>query len=134
MIEQGRGDIVLTASVSGREIYVGEPIFIASKWGLVGFGHAVRKEVAPHGIRVTLIEPGMVDTPLTRLNPSLRPLLEAAEPLQPEDVARAIVYACTQPPHVVVSELTIRPQRQPDLVSVHPAPKVSAETTAGEMS
>ena len=120
MMGQGAGDIVLMASVSGREIYVGEPIYIASKWGLVGFGHALRKEVARFGIRVTLIEPGMVDTPLTRLNPAIRPLLEAAEPLQPEDVARAIVYACTQPPHVVISELTIRPQRQPDLVAVGP--------------
>jgi NADP-dependent 3-hydroxy acid dehydrogenase YdfG len=118
MIAQGSGDVVLTASVSGRESYVGEPIYIASKWGLVGFGHALRKEVAPLGVRVTILEPGLVDTPLTRLNPTVAPLLAAGEPLQAVDVARAVVFACTQPEHVVVSEITIRPQRQSDIVAV----------------
>lgn len=128
MIEQGSGDIVLMASISGREIYVGAPIYLASKWGLVGFGHALRQEVAPRGIRVTLVEPGMVDTPLTRLDASIRPLLEAAEPLQPEDVARLVVYACMQPPHVVLSELAIRPQRQPDVVAVGTGTAPDSET------
>jgi len=118
MISQGAGDIVLMASISGREVYVGAPLYLASKWGLVGFGHALRKEVAPHGIRVTLIEPGMVDTPLTRLDPAIRPLLDAAEPLQAQDIARLVVYACNQPPHVVLSELAVRPQRQPDVIEV----------------
>jgi NADP-dependent 3-hydroxy acid dehydrogenase YdfG len=134
MIEQGAGDVVLIASVSGRETYVGEPIYIASKWGLVGFGHALRKEVTPLGIRVTLIEPGMVDTPLTRGSPAIRPLLEAAEPLRPEDVARAVVYSCTQPAHVVVSELTIRPQRQPDIVTVEAPAKLEAHPHEGVTS
>jgi NADP-dependent 3-hydroxy acid dehydrogenase YdfG len=116
MIAQGSGHVLLTASVSGREIYVGEPIYIASKWGLVGFGHALRKEVAPKGIRVTIVEPGLVDTPLTRGNPMVQPLLEAGMPLRPEDVARAIVFAHTQPAHVAVSELTLRPLEETELV------------------
>jgi NADP-dependent 3-hydroxy acid dehydrogenase YdfG len=118
MIEQGSGDIVLMASISGREVYVGAPAYLASKWGLVGFGYTLRKEVTPHGLRVTLVEPGMVDTPLARDDPAIRPLLEAAEPLQAEDVARLVVYACNQPPHVVLSELAIRPQHQPDVTAV----------------
>jgi NADP-dependent 3-hydroxy acid dehydrogenase YdfG len=68
--------------------------------------------VADAGIRVTVVEPGIVDTPLTRENPAVRPLLEATAPLHPEDVARAVVYAYRQPADVVVSELTIRPLRQ----------------------
>jgi NADP-dependent 3-hydroxy acid dehydrogenase YdfG len=131
MIEQARGDVVLTASVSGRETYVGEPIYIASKWGLVGFGHALRQEVAPLGIRVTLVEPGLVDTPLTRLNPIIAPLLDRAEPLHAEDVARAVVFACTQPDHVVISEVTIRPQRQPDIVAVGPQSRTGAAAREG---
>ena len=118
MIEQGSGHILLTASVSGRETYVGEPIYIASKWGLVGFGHTLRKEVAAKGIKVTIIEPGLVDTPLTHDNPIIQPLLEAGTPLGPEDVARAIVFAYTQPPHVTVSELTLRPLDEAELVFV----------------
>jgi len=113
MLAQRAGHIFVVASVSGRETYVGEPVYIASKWGQVGFAHSLRQEVMEAGIRVTLIEPGIVDTPLTRDNPVVRPLLEAVEPLGPADVARAIVYAFEQPEHVVVSELTIRPVRQP---------------------
>ena len=112
MLECGSGHIFVMASVSGREAYPGEAVYIASKWGLVGFAHALRQEVAEGGVRVTLVEPGIVDTPLTRDNPVVRPLLEAVEPLSPEDVAAAVIYAFRQSAHVVVSELTVRPLRQ----------------------
>jgi NADP-dependent 3-hydroxy acid dehydrogenase YdfG len=112
MQAQGSGHILITASVSGRESYVGEPVYVASKWGQVGFGHALRLELMETGVRVTLIEPGIVDTPLTRDNPKVRPLLEATEPLAPDDVARAVVYAFRQPEHVNVSEIVVRPRRQ----------------------
>ncbi|MFL5925533.1 MAG: SDR family oxidoreductase [Gaiellaceae bacterium] len=112
MLARGDGHVFVTSSVSGREAYPGEAVYIASKWGQVGYAHALRQEVADDGIRVTVVEPGIVDTPLTRGNPVVRPLLEAVEPLRPEDVARAIVYAYRQPPHVLVSEITVRPLRQ----------------------
>src|SRR5260221_14480341 len=102
------------ASLSGRDAYVGEPAYIASKWGVIGFGHSVRKEVGPYGIRVTLIEPGAVDTPLTRGAPKVRPLIEAIQPLLPDDIARAVLYAYQQPEHVVITELGLRPTNQPD--------------------
>src|SRR5262249_30279457 len=100
------------SSVSGRESYIGEPVYIATKWGQVGFAHALRLELLEPGIRVTVIEPGLVDTPLTRNNPKVRPLLEEIEPLTAEDVARAVVVANQQPPRVTVSEIVVRPQRQ----------------------
>ena len=112
MRARGRGHVFVTSSVSGRETYPGEAVYIASKWGQIGYAHALRQEVADAGIRVTVVEPGIVDTPLTRENPAVRPLLEATAPLHPEDVARAVVYAYRQPADVVVSELTIRPLRQ----------------------
>jgi NADP-dependent 3-hydroxy acid dehydrogenase YdfG len=106
------GHVFIVASVSGREAYPGEAVYIGSKWGQVGFAHSLRQEVMDDGIRVTVVEPGIVDTPLTRDNPVVRPILEASEPLEPGDVARAIAYAYAQPGHVVLSELTIRPLRQ----------------------
>jgi NADP-dependent 3-hydroxy acid dehydrogenase YdfG len=112
MLAQGEGHIVVIASVSGRETYVGEPAYIASKWGQVGYAHALRQEVMDHGVRVTLIEPGIVDTPLTRNNLKILPLLQATEPLTADDVAAAVGYAVGQPPHVLVGELTVRPLRQ----------------------
>jgi len=115
MLERDAGHIFIVASVSGREAYVGEPVYIASKWGQVGFAHALRLELQAAGsnVRVTLVEPGLVDTPLTRENPKVAPLLAQQDPLSPADVARAIVYAYEQPPHVLVSELTLRPVHQP---------------------
>jgi NADP-dependent 3-hydroxy acid dehydrogenase YdfG len=74
----------------------------------------VRKEVGQYGIRVTLIEPGAVDTPLTRNAPKVRPLIEAIDPLQAEDVARAVVWAYQQPERVVLTEIGLRPLSQPD--------------------
>src|SRR5712692_6672523 len=59
MYAQGSGHIFLVASQSGRHAYQGESIYIASKWGVVGFGHAVRMEAQSAGIKVTLIEPGL---------------------------------------------------------------------------
>jgi NADP-dependent 3-hydroxy acid dehydrogenase YdfG len=114
MLERDSGHIFVVSSVSGRESYVGEPIYIASKWGQVGFAHSLRLELlaARSQVRVTIIEPGLVDTPLTRGNPKVAPLLAQQDPLSPSDVARAVVYALQQPPHVVVSELTLRPLGQ----------------------
>jgi clavulanate-9-aldehyde reducatase len=114
MQRQRAGHILLMASSSGREAYVGEPAYIASKWGVIGFGHSVRMEVARYGIRVTLIEPGAVDTPLTRGAPKVRPLIESIDPLLPDDVARAVVFAYQQPSHVVINELALRPLNQPE--------------------
>lgn len=112
MLAQRSGHIFITSSVSGRESYAGEAVYIATKWAQVGFAHALRLELLEPGIRVTVVEPGLVDTPLTRDNPKVRPLLAEIEPLAPEDVARAAVYAFRQPSHVTVSEIVVRPQRQ----------------------
>jgi NADP-dependent 3-hydroxy acid dehydrogenase YdfG len=114
MLAQDSGHIFIMSSVSGRESYVGEPVYIATKWGQVGFTHALRLELLEAGsnVRVTIVEPGLVDTPLTRDNPVVRPLLEQVEPLTAEDVARAVVYAYQQPDRVLVSEITLRPLHQ----------------------
>jgi NADP-dependent 3-hydroxy acid dehydrogenase YdfG len=113
MRTQRRGHILIVASVSGREAYVGEPSYIASKFGLIGFAHALRMEAAEYGVRVTVVEPGSVATPLTMDNPVIRPLMDTIEPLAAQDVARCLVFAYQQPPHAVISELVIRPLNEP---------------------
>jgi NADP-dependent 3-hydroxy acid dehydrogenase YdfG len=112
MLAQRSGHVLIMSSVSGRESYVGESVYIATKWGLVGFAHALRLELLESGIRVTVVEPGLVDTPLTRDNPVTRPLLDEIEPLKGEYVDRAVFYAFRQPEHVTVSEIVLRPQQQ----------------------
>ena len=105
---QGGGHLVLIASVSGREPYAGEPIYAASKWAVVGLGHALRKETVGSGIRVTLIEPGIVDTPLARGNIFAQTWLETITPLRDEDVANAVAFALLQPKHMAINELVLR--------------------------
>jgi len=114
MLAQDSGHIFVMSSVSGREPYVGEPVYIATKWAQVGFVHALRLELLDQGsnVRVTIVEPGLVDTPLTRGNPRSKPLFEQAQPLTPEEVASAVVYAYSQPRNVLVSEITVRPLHQ----------------------
>lgn len=112
MLEQGDGHLVLLASVSGREPYAGEPIYAASKWGVVGLGHALRKETVGTGVRVTLIEPGMVATPLTQSNPFAQEWMKTADPIRDEDIARAIAFVLRQPSTMAINELVLRPIAQ----------------------
>jgi NADP-dependent 3-hydroxy acid dehydrogenase YdfG len=106
------GQAVVIASLSGRESYAGQPLYIASKWGVVGLAHSVRKEAQAKGVRVTLIEPGLVDTPMSRSNPHAQRLLEQISPLSPDDVARAVVFVLEQPANVLVRELALQPVGQ----------------------
>ncbi len=109
MKERGRGHIVLMASIAGRQTWVGEPVYIATKWAVVGLGWALRKEALEHNVRVTMIEPGMVDTPLVRSTAEGRSELERFAALGADDVARAVAFALAQPEGVAVSEIMITP-------------------------
>jgi NADP-dependent 3-hydroxy acid dehydrogenase YdfG len=112
LVAQRSGHVVITASISGRVTYVGEPIYIASKWALVGLGRTLRKELAPAGVRVTLVEPGIVDTPLVSGTEEGRRELAEVRALGPQDVADAIVYALSRPGHVDIDELMLSPVAQ----------------------
>jgi NADP-dependent 3-hydroxy acid dehydrogenase YdfG len=110
--EGGGGDVIILGSVSGLETYEGEPLYLASKWGLVGLGRSLRKEGRPDRIRVTLIEPGLIDTPLSRRSKFGARLLESTRPLKPADVADLIVFALLQPSYADLGELVVRPIEQ----------------------
>jgi NADP-dependent 3-hydroxy acid dehydrogenase YdfG len=107
--ERGRGHIVLMASIAGRRTWVGEPVYIATKWGVVGLGWALRAEALEHDVRVTLVEPGMVDTPLVRSTPEGRGELERFAALSVQDVARTVAFALSQPEGVAISEIMVTP-------------------------
>ena len=98
-----RGHLLLTGSVAGRRALPGS-LYSATKWAVTAMGEAARQELNGTGVRVTLIEPGMVDTPFFD-----NPVRDA---LEPDDIARAVLYAVSQPPHVDVNEILIRPTAQ----------------------
>ena len=97
------GHYVLTSSVAGRRALAGS-LYSASKHAVTAMGEALRQELNGTGIRVTLIEPGMVDTPFFDNRPT--------SALEAEDIAGAVMYAVSQPPRVDVNEVLIRPTAQ----------------------
>ena len=112
LVAQGRGHVVITASISGRTAYVGEPIYIATKWALVGLSKALRKEARPAGVRVSVIEPGIVNTPLVQQTAEGAAELAAVRALDPQDVARMVTFVLEQPAHVNIDEIMVSPLGQ----------------------
>jgi NADP-dependent 3-hydroxy acid dehydrogenase YdfG len=108
LLERDRGHYVITSSVAGRLALPGS-MYSASKWAVTAIGESLRAELRQmhdnSSIRVTLIEPGMVDTPFFDNRPE--------GVLEDTDIARAVLYALTQPEHVDINEILIRPSRQP---------------------
>ncbi len=101
-----RGHLLLTGSVVG---HISPPanLYSATKWAVTGMAESIRKALVGSGVRTTLISPGKVDTPFWNETPD-EPLLE------PDDVARAVMYALECPPSVDVSEVLVRPTGQPN--------------------
>jgi NADP-dependent 3-hydroxy acid dehydrogenase YdfG len=102
-LKEAKGHLLLTGSVAGRRALPGS-LYSATKWAVTAMGEAARQELNDTGVRVTLIEPGMVDTPFFD-----NPVSGALEAI---DVARAVMFAVSQPPHVDVNEILVRPTSQ----------------------
>jgi NADP-dependent 3-hydroxy acid dehydrogenase YdfG len=102
-LEATRGHAVLMSSAAGRRVL--PSLYSVTKWAVTAMGEAVRQDVGATGVRVTVVEPGGVNTPLwDEANPGR---------LEVDDVARAVLYAVSQPPHVDVNEVLIRPVGAP---------------------
>ncbi|MEA2493167.1 MAG: hypothetical protein QOJ29_1078 [Thermoleophilaceae bacterium] len=119
MQEQGSGHIVNVSSVAGRVARVGSGVYNATKWGVGAFSESLRQEALNYGVRVTIIEPGYVDTELQGHNehPMVVERMEKdkqqiGKVLEAVDIANAIVYAVQQPEHVSINEVLIRPTKQ----------------------
>ncbi len=102
-LKEARGHLLLTGSLAGRRALPGS-LYSATKWAVTAMGEAARLELNDTGVRVTLIEPGMVDTPFFD-NPG-------EGRLEPVDIARTVMWAVAQPAHVDVNEILVRPTAQ----------------------
>ena len=102
-LKETRGHVLLTGSVAGRKVMPGS-LYSCTKWAVTAMAEAVRVDLDGTGIRTTLISPGAVQTPFFD-NP-------AEGRLEPDDIARAVMYALAQPPHVDVNEILVRPTTQ----------------------
>ena len=115
----GSGDIVNVSSVAGRQASLGSAVYNMTKWGVNGFSEGLRQEVLHANVRVTIIEPGMVETEL--LDHNKNPMViegakkikeQVGKALESADIADAILFAVSRPEHVAINEVLVRPTRQ----------------------
>jgi len=120
MLARGKGHIVATSSDAGRKVFPGLGVYSASKMFVEGFCQALRLENAGKGLRVTTIQPGDCRTELSALTTNESARAEFAQAsqdrdvwLDPEDVARAVIFAVSSPSHVGINEILIEPRGAP---------------------
>ncbi len=117
MVQQGGGDIVVLGSVSGLNISPFSGFYGSSKFAITAAAEALRREVAAKSVRVTVIKPGIVLSEFqdqAGYEPSLAANWQAkfGKLLEPQDVARAVGFVVSQPPHVHINDIVIRPTGQ----------------------
>lgn len=112
MIGRKTGDVVMTSSVAGMIPVIWEPVYSASKHAVQAFVHALRRQVAPHGLRVCSVAPGPVVTALLDDWPKAKmdEALAAGSLMPPEAVADAVLYMLTRPRSITIRDLVILPQ------------------------
>jgi NADP-dependent 3-hydroxy acid dehydrogenase YdfG len=116
---QGSGHLVNISSVAGRWTRPTIGVYSATKFSVNAVSEALRQELQEYNIRVTMVEPGAVQTELPEhitdeeAQEGIQGLLESMETLKPEDIANAIAYCITQPERVSINEILIRPTQQP---------------------
>ena len=128
MRARGRGHLVFLGSVAGREAYAGGAVYGATKAAVALLAEGARRDLHGTGLRVTNVAPGMVETDFARVRFGGDEARAAAvyadtEPLTPEDVADAVVYALTRPARVNVSEVFLMPTAQASATLVHRTPR-----------
>ncbi|MBO1042237.1 SDR family oxidoreductase [Brucella pituitosa] len=112
MMERKTGDIIMTSSVAGVVPVIWEPIYTASKHAVQAFVHTVRRQVAPHGIRVGGVLPGPVVTALISDWPKakLDEALANGSLMEPKEVAESVMFMLTRPRNITIRDLVILPQ------------------------
>ena len=114
MIARRSGDIVVTSSVSGHQAIHWEPVYSATKHAVQSFVHGVRRQIGPHNVRIGSLAPGIVLNGLWGMTDpaEIERRVQAHGGLRNEDVADALLFMLTRPPHATVRDLVLLPQNQ----------------------
>jgi len=113
MVERGAGTILMISSMAGVYGFPGEAVYCATKFAQVGFAQALDKELRPHGIKVGVICPGGVKTEFALGKGRTVESVAQSSMLDPEDVAGAVLLACTQAPGSRIIEIQMRTMAEP---------------------
>jgi NADP-dependent 3-hydroxy acid dehydrogenase YdfG len=107
------GHIVNLGSIAGRQAYENAAVYVASKYAVRGFTYALREDLLGRPIRLTTVDPGLVETNFSQVRfrgdvETARKVYANVEALQPDDIAECVVFALTRPPHVNVDEIVVK--------------------------
>jgi serine 3-dehydrogenase len=117
MIARGRGHVINIGSIAGHEVYLGGNVYCATKYAVNALSRALRLDLSGTPLRVSTVDPGMVETEFSVVrfrgdSERAAKVYQGVQPLSPDDVADAVVFCASRPPHVNVSEVIIMPQAQ----------------------
>jgi len=124
MVERGRGHVVNLGSVAGHEVYPGGVVYCATKHAVDAITRGLRMDLLGTGVRVSTVDPGMVETEFSvnRFRGDeerARRVYANMTPLTPDDIADAVVWCATRPPHVNIDEIILKPTDQASATQVH---------------
>ena len=124
MVERGRGHVINLGSVAGHEVYPGGAVYCATKHAVGAITRGLRMDVLGTGIRVSTVDPGMVETEFSVVRfhgdqDRAKNVYRNMSPLTPDDIAETIVWVATRPPHVNIDEIIIKPTDQASATQVH---------------
>jgi 3-hydroxy acid dehydrogenase/malonic semialdehyde reductase len=118
------GHIVNMGSIAGRQAYGNAAVYVASKFAVRGFTYALREDLLGRPIRLTTVDPGLVESNFSRVRfrgdeEKATAVYADVEPLRPEDIADCVLFALTRPAHVNVDELVVKATAQSSPVRIH---------------
>jgi len=124
MVKRGHGHIINIGSIAGREVYPGGNVYCATKFAVDALSKGMRLDLSGTGLRVSQVSPGMVETEFSLVRfrgdkERAGKVYQGLTPLSPDDIADAIVYCATRPPHVNISEMLVMPTAQASTTMVH---------------
>ena len=124
MVARGSGHVITIGSIAGHEVYPGGNVYCGTKHFVTALNRALGIDLLGTGVRVSSVDPGMVETEFSVVRfhgdaERARGVYEGFEPLHPEDVADAVLYCATRPPHANVREMILMPSAQASAVHVH---------------
>ena len=107
------GHIVNLGSVAGRQAYMNAALYVTSEFAVQGFTYALREDLLGRPIRITTVDPGLVETEFSLVRfrgdePTAKAVYEGVKPMTPDDIAECILFALTRPPHVNVDEIVVK--------------------------
>lgn len=124
MISRGRGHIINIGSIAGHSVYPAGNVYCASKYAVKALSEGLKMDLLGTPIRVSSIDPGLVETEFSLVrfhgdSERAKKVYEGLQPLTPDDIADAVIYCATRPPHVNINEVVVMPVAQASVTLVH---------------